>query len=781
MQKSTVSLRVTATLIGVLGVAMAWQGMQVALLGGTPYYVITGILILASAVELFRVRSSGFFLFATALILTLLWAVYEVSFEFWLVGSRIWLIGLISIWLCTPTIRRSLWPDDTPSAFSMRTVQTCGLVSAAVLISMTANLLHDPILELPETTYGPVQNPDDWSAYGANSAGTRYAAHKEINRDNVDQLERAWVADTGQIGRFSGTPLQIDDALYLCTATNVLISLDADSGKERWRYDPENKTTPHGLLGNCRGVAYYHIPERPKGGVCAERIFTATTDARMIAVDLHTGQSCDDFGTAGQISLLAGMGEVKPLYYLVTSPPTVASGTLVVGGFVMDNQETEEPSGVVRGYDPRTGSLLWAWDIGNEGQTALPAEGEHYTRGTPNVWSLMSADDQLGLVYVPTGNATPDYYGGHRTAAMDKYASSVVAIDAKTGLTRWHFQTAHHDVWDYDIASQPTLVDLTLDGKIRKAVIVPTKRAELFVLDRETGEPITLVEERAVPQSDLLGERTTPTQPFSVGMPSFAYPGVVEADLFGITPFDQMACRSRFLKLRNEGLMTPPSVEGTLLYPGPAGGMNWGSVAVDEQRQLMVVNALQMAWVIHMIPREEDRPTSENQAFASGYGIGGPQRGTAFAARVELFTSPFELPCLKPPYGEIAVVDLTTQQIVWRRGMGTLGLGFPSTAGSFVTAGGLIFNGGVTDGQMRAIDVNTGDVLWTDKLRTSSQATPMSYVSSKSGRQYVLVTVPGGELSIDENPVPIGLDDGHLQVGGRVIAYALPEGVALNR
>ena len=776
MNQSTVPLRITATLIGALGVAMAWQGAQVALLGGTPYYVVAGILILASAVELFRARSSGFFVFAIVLILTLVWAVYEAGFEFWLVGSRIWLIGLISIWLCTPPIRRSLWPEDTPGAFSMRTVQTCGLVSAAVLISMTANLLHDPILELPETTYGPVQNGGDWSAYGANSAGTRYAPHNEINRDNVDQLERAWVANTGQIGRFSGTPLQIDDALYLCAATNVLISLDADTGKERWRYDPENKTTPHGLLGNCRGVAYYHIPERPKGELCAERIFTATTDARMIAVDLHTGRSCDDFGTAGQISLLAGMGEVKQLYYMVTSPPTVASGALVVGGFVMDNQETGEPSGVVRGYDPRTGNLLWAWDIGNEGQTALPAEGEHYTRGTPNVWSLMSADDELGLVYVPTGNATPDYYGGHRTEAMDKYASSVVAIDAKTGLTRWHFQTAHHDVWDYDIASQPTLVDLTLDGKIRKAVIVPTKRAELFVLDRETGEPITMVEERAVPQSDLLGERTTPTQPFSVGMPSFAYPGVVEADLFGITPLDQMACRSKFLKLRNEGLMTPPSVEGTLLYPGPAGGMNWGSVAVDEQRQLMVVNALQMAWVIHMIPRDEDRPTSENQAFASGYGIGGPQRGTAFAANVELFTSPLELPCLKPPYGEIAVVDLTTQQIVWRRGMGSLGLGFPSTAGSFVTAGGLIFNGGVTDGQMRAIDVNTGDVLWTDKLRTSSQATPMSYVSSKSGRQYVLVTVPGDEFSIEGNPLPIGVDDAHLQVGGRVIAYALPEG-----
>ena len=367
---------------------------------------------------------------------------------------------------------------------------------------------------------------------------------------------------------FDGTPLQIDDGIYLCTAQNVVIALDADTGEERWRMDPENKTPPYSLLGNCRGVTYYQLPESDSEKICSERIFTATTDARLIAMDKETGQACEDFGEKGQISLLAGMGEVKPMYYFVTSPATVASGALVVGGWVADNQEVNEPSGVVRGYSPVTGELLWAWDIGREGQgiTKMPPTGETYTRGTPNVWSLTSSDDELGLVYVPTGNATPDYFGGHRTPVMDKYASSIVAIDAKNGTTRWRFQTTHHDVWDYDVPSQPTLVDLTIEGKVRKAVIVPTKRGEIFVLDRETGEPITEVQERRVPQTDLPGERSSSTQPFSVGMPSFDYPEIREEDLFGVTPIDQISCRLRFKELRYEGPMTPPSVKGTLLY-----------------------------------------------------------------------------------------------------------------------------------------------------------------------------------------------------------------------
>ena len=762
-------LRTIAIVIGAIGLPMTWFGAELAFVGGTPYYVVAGILMSFSAVELWRARPRGFYLFSAVLLLTLSWAVYEAGTEFWLVGSRVWLVGILWLVLCTPMIRRRLWADDTPSALRRRTLQVGAAASVLVLAAMTFNLVGDDVQPLPDVSYGPPQNSPDWDAYGASNAGTRYAPHAQINRENVGDLTRAWQADTSRVGGFSGTPIQIDDGLYLCTSQNVMISLDADTGAERWRFDPENNTPAFGIAANCRGVTYHHIPGRGRGERCAERIYTATTDARMIAVDKATGTPCDEFGDAGQISLLAGMGEVKPGYYFVTSPPTVASGSLVVGGWVADNQETGEPSGVVRGYDPRTGELLWAWDIGREGKTVMPPEGDVYTRGTPNVWSLTSADDELGLVYVPTGNATPDYFGGHRTEVMDEFASSIVAIDARTGLTRWHFQTTHHDVWDYDVPSQPTLVDLTLDGVRRQAVIVPTKRGELFVLDRATGELLTEVTERDVPQSDLAGERTAATQPFSTGMPSFAYPRIRERDLFGVSPFDQMACRTAFRGLRYEGPMTPPSVQGTLLYPGPAGGMNWGSVAVDEERQLMVVNNLHLPWMVHMVPREEDlrRSQGSEETFSRGYGIGGPQRGTPFAAVVRMFTSPLQLPCLKPPYGEIAVVDLATQQIVWRRGMGTLGLGFPSVAGSFVTAGGLIFNGGVSDAQLRAIDVLTGEVLWKGPLRSSSEGTPMSYVSPKTGRQYVVVTVPGTAGPQDE---------GTPETGGRVIAYALPDG-----
>lgn len=760
-------MRTTAIAIGAIGLPMTWLGAELAFTGGTPYYAVAGILMSLSAVELWRERPRGFFLFSAVLLLTLAWAVYEAGIEFWLVGSRIWLVGILWLLLCTPFVRRRLWPADTPAPFRTRTLQVCGTASVLVLAAMTVNLVSTDVPPLTDTNYGPPQNSPDWNAYGANNAGTRYAPHAQINTENVGELTRAWQADTSRVGGFSGTPIQIGDGLYLCTSQNVMISLDADTGAERWRFDPGNDTPAFGIAANCRGVTYYRIPDRPPGERCAERIYTATTDARMIAVDKATGTPCDEFGDAGQISLLAGMGEVKRGYYFVTSPPTVASGSLVVGGWVADNQETGEPSGVVRGYDPRTGELLWAWDIGREGKTVMPPEGEVYTRGTPNVWSLTSADDELGLVYVPTGNATPDYFGGHRTEVMDTFASSIVAIDARTGLTRWHFQTTHHDVWDYDVPSQPTLVDLTLDGVRRKAVIVPTKRGELFVLDRATGELLTEVTERDVPQSDLPGERTAATQPFSTGMPSFAHPRIREQDLFGISPFDQMACRTAFRGLRYEGPMTPPSVQGTLLYPGPAGGMNWGSVAVDEERQLMVVNNLHLPWMVHMVPREEDlRSRGSEETFSPGYGIGGPQRGTPFAAVVRMFSSPLQLPCLKPPYGEIAVVDLTTQQIVWRRGTGALGLGFPSVAGSFVTAGGLIFNGGVSDAQLRAIDVLTGEVLWKGPLRSSSEGTPMSYVSPKTGRQYVVVTVPGTAGPQDE---------GTPETGGRVIAYALPD------
>ena len=781
--------RITAIVIGIFAAALFWQGATLLGMGGTPYYVVAGLAMLVAAWDLFCGRPRGFVIFSGVLLLTLAWAVYESGSGFWTVGSRIWIIGLFAVWLCLPMIRRGLWPQPIPKLFSLRSVQLSAVASALVLGAMCVNQFSGTNVDFEPKEYGPAQNTSDWNAYGGNKAGTRYAPFETITADNVNKLQRAWEVRTGVAGRFSGTPLQIGDGIYLCTAQNVMISLDPDSGEERWRFDPKNETPPYSLFGNCRGVTYYKLEDVADGAQCKERIFTATTDARLIAVDKDTGLPCEDFGNDGQISLLAGMGEVKPYYYFVTSPATVASGVLVVGGWVMDNQEVEEPSGVVRAYDPKTGKLAWAWDIGREGNTQMPPDGESYTRGTPNVWSLTSADDELGLVYLPTGNATPDYFGAHRTDAMEKYASSIVAVDATTGLTRWHFQTTHHDIWDYDVPSQPTLVDLTLDGERRKAVIVPTKRGELFMLDRETGELLTEVTERPVPQTDLENEWSAPTQPFSTGMPTFAYPLITESKMMGITPFDQIACRKALLDLRYEGPLTPPSERGTLLYPGPGGGMNWGSVAVDERRQLMVVNNMHLPFTVHMIPREQD-PATNGEGPSRGYGIGGQQRGTPFSARVDMFTSPLGIPCIQPPFGEMAVVDLTTQEIVWRRPVGTaaislpggrvgvpLEMGTPFSAGSIVTAGGLIFNGGVMDGYFRALDLFSGEELFADPLHAASGATPMSYVSPKTGKQYVLLTLPG-EAAIGVGADHSGDTNSTTAVnagGGHVVAYALPD------
>ena len=453
--------------------------------------------------------------------------------------------------------------------------------------------MHQPYPTLPfAATSGNAEiAARDWQHWGGSASGTRYVPFDQINASNVDKLEIAWSVRTGVGGAFKATPLQIGDTLYVCLARNIISALDADTGAERWRFDPQLKDSKVGFTTTCRGVTYFKAPEPPAD--CPERILTATTDARLIAVDAKTGKRCTDFGTNGEVTLLSGMGDVKPGFYYVTSPPTLANGVAVLGGWVADNVEVEEPSGVIRGFDPISGRLLWAWDLGRPDVLTAPPEGQTYTRGTPNAWSVFSADDELGLVYIPTGNATPDYYGGHRSPESERFASSVVALDAATGAVRWSFQTTHHDIWDYDVPSQPVLVDLPAeDGSVTPALVAPTKRGELFLLDRRDGKPLAEVEERPVPQTDLPDEKTSPTQPFSVGMPSFGNDLVTEAKMWGITPLDQMFCRIQFRKLRYEGPLTPPSLRGSLQYPGFAGGMNWGSVAIDEPDNVMIVNAL---------------------------------------------------------------------------------------------------------------------------------------------------------------------------------------------
>lgn len=779
--------RIFASLLLLIGLVLALGGVRLATLGGSLYYLIAGVLLIASAVLLWRGRPSGAYLYWVLTAGTVVWALLESGFDGWALAPRVLPFLVLGLLLLRPKARRALGMQTSRPLLKSRTVWLAVAALAFICFGVGMNEPYKT-LPFPAGTGGAQIAARDWQHWGGTAAGTRYVPFDQINASNVGKLQVAWTYRTGVGGAFKATPLQIGDTVYVCLARNIISALDADTGAERWRFDPELKDSKVGFTTTCRGVTYFKAPEPP--AECPERILTATTDARLIAIDARTGKRCAGFGTNGEVTLLNGMGDVKPGFYYVTSPPTLAKGVAVLGGWVADNVETEEPSGVVRGFDPLSGRLLWAWDLGRPDVLTAPPEGQTYTRGTPNAWSVFSADDALGLVYIPTGNATPDYYGGHRTPESERFASSVVALDAVSGAVRWSFQTTHHDIWDYDVPSQPVLVDLPAeDGSVTRALVAPTKRGELFLLDRRDGKPLASVEEKPVPQTDVPNEKTSPTQPFSVGMPSFGNDPVTEAKMWGITPIDQMLCRIQFRKLRYEGPLTPPSLRGSLQYPGFAGGMNWGSVAIDEPDGVMIVNALHIGNHVRLYSRAE-----VNDKTVLGFG-GGYQHGTPYAAFTTPFLSPIFAPCQQPPYGEVAAIDLKSRQTLWRRPLGTanemgpLGLkvklripmGVPYSAGTIVTKGGLIFVGGTMDRQMRALDVRTGKELWSDFMPNTAQATPMSYVAPQSGRQFVVITVPaiGRE---DESHVAerkAGPDAQAAQKasdsGGWVIAYALPK------
>jgi quinoprotein glucose dehydrogenase len=498
-------------------------------------------------------------------------------------------------------------------------------------------------------------------------------------------------------------------------------------------------------------------------------------------LNARDGTRCPDFGDNGEVNLDVGMGDVEPGYYLVTSAPQIVRGKVVFGGWVTDGQYVGEPSGVIRAFDAITGKFAWAWDMGRPdpgvGAEAGPASGEAYTRGTPNSWAPISADEDLGLVYLPTGNATPDYVGSHRRPFDDAYSSSVVALDAQTGALRWSFQTTHHDLWDYDVPSQPTLIDLA-DGT--PALLQATKRGELFLLDRRTGTPLAKVEERAAPATEVPGEHSAPTQPFSVGMPSFAGPPPTELRMWGITPFDQLWCRIKFREARYEGTLTPVGIDRpTLVYPGYLGGMNWGSVAVDPDRQLAVVNSTQVLNYDQLLSRKTADAMGIKPFSASGHGnVGGPvaQSGTPYAARIAPFLSPLVVPCTEPPYGMISAVDLNTRRLLWSRPFGTAEdsgpllthshlpfiMGVPNIGGAVTTRSGLTFIGASQDNFLRAFETTTGRELWRTRLPAGGQANPITYWSSSSTRQFILIAA-GGHGGLQTTP------------GDYILAYALPK------
>jgi quinoprotein glucose dehydrogenase len=501
----------------------------------------------------------------------------------------------------------------------------------------------------------------------------------------------------------------------------------------------------------------------------------ATNDARLIALDARTGHVCPSFGNGGQLNLWAGMPGDQEGWYQFTSAPLITRGKVVLAGAIYDNASTRMPSGVIRAFDAITGQLDWNFDPGNPTATAPLAAGERYVPSTPNSWSISAADEELGLIYVPMGNGAVDQWGGSRSAATERYTSTILALDAETGAERWHFQTVHHDLWDMDVPAQPALVDLDIPGRGRvPALVQSTKTGNIFVLDRRTGAPLLPVTERSVPQGAAPGDRLSPTQPYSAAtfMPRER---LRERDMWGATAFDQLACRISFRRLRYEGPFTPPSVQGTLVYPGNFGVMDWGGMAIDPVRQIAFAHPNYMGFVDRLVPRREVEqihkgPTGGSDFSGDERGLN-PNLGAPYAVFLNPFLSEIGLPCQAPPWGYVAGMDLHTGNVAWRRVNGTIRdqsplpvpieMGVPSLGGPITTQGGVAFLSSALDYYLRAYDVTTGEELWRGRLPAGGQATPMSYWSEQSDRQFVVV-MAGGHGSLGT------------QIGDSLMAYALP-------
>ncbi|EJL31847.1 membrane-bound PQQ-dependent dehydrogenase, glucose/quinate/shikimate family [Novosphingobium sp. AP12] len=803
--RGSLLVRAWLLLLGIVilaaGLFLTVGGAKLVSLGGSFYFLLAGLALLASGFLIARRKPVGALVFGAVFLLTILWSLWEVGLEFWPLISRLLAlgVGMTVVTLSLPLMRRAqgLAPNWRP-ALAVAAVVGLGSLAGGAGMFVPHPTVPFAGTEAAMLRVDPAHEQKNWEAYGNTSGGSRFAALDEINRGNVGNLKVAWTYRTGDVAQSDGngaedqnTPLQVGDTVFVCTPHNNVIALDADTGREKWKTLINARAS---VWMRCRGLAYFDaraplqqpsVPGStpvtaalvPEGAPCQRRILMNTINAQLVALDADTGKFCPGFGANGRVDLKAGLGDAPDPQYQLTSAPTLAGTTVVVGGRVADNVQTDMPGGVMRGFDVVTGKLRWAFDPGNPAITGMPAPGQTYTRSTPNVWAAMSYDPASNTVFMPVGSASVDLYGVTRSALDHKYGASMLALDATTGKEKWHYQTVHNDLWDFDLPMQPTFVDFPVAGRGKvPALVFGTKSGQLYVLDRATGRPLTKVVDTKVKAADIPNEPYSLTQPKSVGMPQIGAQTLTEADMWGATPFDQLMCRIAFKGMRYEGLFTAPGTDKSLAFPGSLGGMNWGGLSVDPTTNTIFANDMRLGLWVQMFPQTlEQKAVKSSGGESPNTGMGSvPMKGTPYSVTKDRFLSVLGIPCQAPPFGTLTAVDMTTRKVKWQVPVGTvedtgplgirMGLpipvGMPTLGGTLATQGGLVFIAGTQDFYLRAFDSGSGKELWKGRLPVGSQGGPMTYKSPRTGRQYVVITAGGARQSP--------------QRGDYVIAYKLP-------
>ncbi|MDF7674020.1 membrane-bound PQQ-dependent dehydrogenase, glucose/quinate/shikimate family [Acetobacteraceae bacterium ESL0709] len=779
-------LSLIALAVSVIGVLFVIGGLWDAVIGGPLYYLIAGLGYLLTGILLFRRNAAGLPLFAIIMLGTLVWAICLVGFDFWSLLPWLDVALIVGIVLALPWVTR-------PLSANLMAVGPLASMIALTVVLLCATWFTDPSDikgQLPAQVantqpHNPGQVPDgEWHAYARTYEGDRWSPLTQINDKNVAKLKVAWIMRTKDFPTANdsaevtneATPLEFDNTLYFCSLHQKLFAVDAVTGKEKWIFDPKLDSQPSFQHLTCRGVSAHTTPANAvdstgaavPGTDCAKRLILPVNDGRIIEVDAATGKKCTAFGKDGEVNLRLThqpydtLGEYEP-----TSPPVVTDKYIIVNSAITDNGSVRQPSGATRAYDVYTGRLAWVFDAANDDPNEMPSdEHPHFHPNSPNSWSVSSYDKELNLVYIPMGVGTPDQWGGYRTKESERFVPGILALNADNGKLVWFYQTVHHDLWDMDVGSQPSLVDIAQkDGSKVPAIYIPTKTGDIFVLDRRTGKPIVDAPEMKVPQHPVGGDYTSPTQPYSALSLRPQRP-LGDRDIWGGSTLDQMVCSIYFHSLRYEGPFTPPSLQGTLVFPGNLGMFEWGGLGIDPQRQIAFANPISLPFVSQLIPRGPNNPLwpspNESKGKGSEHGLQ-HNYGIPYAVKLSPFMNPLlvklglRVPCRTPPWGEVAGIDLTTNKVVYRHRNGTMEdslygsslpiklpaikMGVPSLGGPLVTAGNLAFLTSTMDYYIRAYDLTTGQILWSDRLPAGAQSTPMTY--SADGKQYIVTYAAG--------------------------------------